>query len=539
MTDAELLKAYLTARDSDAFGRLAARYHNLVFAAARRQIGDSHLADDVAQAVFLMLARKAQSVRPEMLAGWLIHATRLAAKTALRGEIRRRKRELRAATMKQQTTSDPSEAAGAAVAERLDDALASLRTADRTAVTLRYLQGCSGAEVAAAMGLSEAAARQRISRGVAKLRDFLVKRDTDVPAAAIIALMDAQSRISAPAVTSVSADAKSIASAALGTIARRKLLLASSAALVVAVLIALLLMRPTPPGSVQARSPSAAALSSVTKSLATSTPTSQPRRPIRVGVYLSHFTATGPSWVATPYGYYAQTRTLEDLRAVPDLILQPVVEPNTETLGKLPLTLQSNFGSTPVTDVTSVEALRRLDVIVFNHVADVPPEALDAIEAAVKAGTGLYVRQHMGTGEPGFTPQVKRMLLLAEGQYGWNPRPVECEIVGEHPILGSLSGRLDRVINLYANGPYGILAPGATPLIRVKTMTDISPVGRDTERDRTDFVHCPLYVGEYGKGRVVVCSFAAFGATPQILQNATQKQFTANCVRWAGRQDAK
>src|SRR5215218_9807997 len=123
MTDQELLRAYVDRGDEGAFRAIVDRHLQAVHAAARRQIRDNQLAEDVAQATFVMLARKASAIRDgTVLGGWLITTARLAAKTALRGEIRRKRREQRAAaTMAhEQQSSGRTPDAGAAAVDRAD-----------------------------------------------------------------------------------------------------------------------------------------------------------------------------------------------------------------------------------------------------------------------------------------------------------------------------------------------------------------------------------------------------------------------------------
>jgi DNA-directed RNA polymerase specialized sigma24 family protein len=76
---------------------LVAAHVDLVYAAALRQVRDPHLADDVTQTVFLLLARKMDNGRlpaPEpLLPGWLIKVTRYTALTAARAQRRRKKHE--------------------------------------------------------------------------------------------------------------------------------------------------------------------------------------------------------------------------------------------------------------------------------------------------------------------------------------------------------------------------------------------------------------------------------------------------------------
>ena len=98
MIDSELLHEWAARRNEAAFAELVRRYLGLVHASARRQVGASPLADDVAQAVFLVLARKAGSLGPKVvLSGWLFRTTRFVAARALRAELRRSMHETAAA----------------------------------------------------------------------------------------------------------------------------------------------------------------------------------------------------------------------------------------------------------------------------------------------------------------------------------------------------------------------------------------------------------------------------------------------------------
>src|SRR5262245_10066196 len=96
MTDSRtLLAQYVKEGSESAFRELVNGYVNLVYSTALRLMsGDTHLAEDVTQTVFVDLARKAHLVhgRP-MLGGWLHQHTRFVASKLLRGEKRRRARE--------------------------------------------------------------------------------------------------------------------------------------------------------------------------------------------------------------------------------------------------------------------------------------------------------------------------------------------------------------------------------------------------------------------------------------------------------------
>jgi RNA polymerase sigma factor (sigma-70 family) len=169
MDDHALLREYLEHHSEKAFSELVERHLPLVYGTALRLARDPHAAQDVAQAVFIRLARKAWTIRNgHALPGWLYRATRHAAYAALRGEIRRRTRETAAMNLAEQ--NHPSSSIAEQIAPLLDEAMGCLSRVEQDALLLRYFQDQSLREVGAALGLNEDAARKRIDRALDKIR---------------------------------------------------------------------------------------------------------------------------------------------------------------------------------------------------------------------------------------------------------------------------------------------------------------------------------------------------------------------------------
>jgi RNA polymerase sigma factor (sigma-70 family) len=179
LDDWNLLAAFAADRRAhEPFARLSARYADMVFATALRRTRRHDLAEDVTQAVFIVLARRAGELKRQgSLGAWLHRTALFASSEALRAEQRRRKHERVAAEEMSLATrdtrgDDDAEEKSAAV----ENALMKLRERDRQVLTLRYLEGKSVSDTAAVLGLSVEAARKRLTRALAMLRQRLARQ---------------------------------------------------------------------------------------------------------------------------------------------------------------------------------------------------------------------------------------------------------------------------------------------------------------------------------------------------------------------------
>ena len=213
--DQQLLGELAGANSESAFAALVVRHVNLVYSTALRFTSNPHAAEEISQAVFIILARKAPGLRRgTVLSGWLYQTARLTSANFVKHEIRRQRREQEA--YMQSTLNTPESPAWEEMAPLLDEAMGDLGETDRNAVVLRFFENKTAREVAAALKMSEAAAHKRTHRALEKLRKFFTKRGVASTAAIIAGAVSAHSVHAAPAGL---AQTISTASAAKGLVA--------------------------------------------------------------------------------------------------------------------------------------------------------------------------------------------------------------------------------------------------------------------------------------------------------------------------------
>jgi RNA polymerase sigma factor (sigma-70 family) len=184
LTDRQLLECFAAGRDDAACAALVRRHGPMVWGGCRRVLGRLHDAEDAFQATFLVLVRKAGSVRAgDLLGNWLYgvaYRTALKAKTAA---ARRRAREKQVHDMPEPVARP--EQAGPEVQPVLDRELARLPAKYRAVVVLCDLEGKSRKDVARHLGCPEGTVASRLARARARLAKRLARHGFVLSGAAV------------------------------------------------------------------------------------------------------------------------------------------------------------------------------------------------------------------------------------------------------------------------------------------------------------------------------------------------------------------
>lgn len=179
--DASLLARFIRHRDEDAFAALVARHGPMVLGVCRR-LGDAGAADDAYQATFLVLARKAPSIRPrDALAAWLYGVAR---RVALKAQsIARRQPQLRSDAVPDPRPDPLDQLSARELLAILDEEIQRLPQTYRLPILLCCLEGKTQEEAARQLGWGAGAVKGRLERGRARLRARLAKRGLTLSAA--------------------------------------------------------------------------------------------------------------------------------------------------------------------------------------------------------------------------------------------------------------------------------------------------------------------------------------------------------------------
>jgi RNA polymerase sigma factor (sigma-70 family) len=174
--DAALLRAFV-AGDQEAFRTLVSRHGPLVLGVCRRVLSDDHAAEDAFQATFLVLARRADSVRTAgTLSAWLFGVARRVALKARTANRRRSRHETRVSKQSIRSTEPADALTARELLAALDEELARLPIDYREPLLLCYWQGLTRDQAARRLGCSAGAVHGRLERGRARLAEQLRRR---------------------------------------------------------------------------------------------------------------------------------------------------------------------------------------------------------------------------------------------------------------------------------------------------------------------------------------------------------------------------
>lgn len=197
--DGELLRRFAEAADRTAFELVVRRHAEMVWGVCRAALArDRHAAEDAFQATFLILARKAATIRDASAAGWLFRVARNVAVRARARAARRDAHPLSETLAAMGETAEESASRGE-IAPLVMEELDRLAARFREPVVLCFFEGHTHAEAAARLGWPIGTVASRLARAKDMLRDRLTRRGVVLPAAALGPLFVPTTGTAAPA----------------------------------------------------------------------------------------------------------------------------------------------------------------------------------------------------------------------------------------------------------------------------------------------------------------------------------------------------
>jgi RNA polymerase sigma factor (sigma-70 family) len=201
-SDIQLLREYAEHGTEAAFTEIVTRNTNFVYSAALRQLDSPDIAAEVAQTVFIGLAKKARSLSARLagdasLAGWLCRSARNISLNHRRDEFRQHSRERLA--MEDLIPLSETAPDWERLRPVLDDAMSELAEADYDALVMRFFKDQDLRSVGTALGVSDDTAQKRVSRALDKLRKYLALRGITTTGAALSIVLSTNAVQAAPA----------------------------------------------------------------------------------------------------------------------------------------------------------------------------------------------------------------------------------------------------------------------------------------------------------------------------------------------------
>ena len=208
LPDAQLLARFVSRRDEVAFATLVRRHGPMVLGVCRRVLRDWHLAQDCFQLTFLVLARKADSLRrPDALGPFLYGVACRTARKARARAARQRQKESHVRAV--ETTRESDEPIWNDLRPLLDENVNSLPDKYRVPFVLHYLQGVTVSEVARRLNCPRGSVASRLLRAREQLRARLVRRGITLSAGCLLAALSEASASVPPALAALTARAAS------------------------------------------------------------------------------------------------------------------------------------------------------------------------------------------------------------------------------------------------------------------------------------------------------------------------------------------